>query len=74
MVEDIDSATLKKIQKFEWEKKHGYWCTKCKKRFSSQAKLVDHMSYSAEHNYKETDKWVFIHINVLFNILLLLCC
>ena len=29
-----------------------YWCTKCKKRFSSQAKLVDHMSYSEEHNYK----------------------
>ena len=30
-----------------------YWCTKCKKRFSSQAKLVDHMSYSMEHNYKK---------------------
>ena len=22
----------------------------------SQAKLVDHMSYSVEHNYKESDK------------------
>ena len=53
MVEDIDPATLKKIQSLEWEKKHGYWCTKCKKRFASQSKLVDHMSYSAEHNYKE---------------------
>ena len=30
-----------------------YWCTKCKKRFSSQAKLVDHMSYSVEHNYQK---------------------
>ena len=33
-----------------------YWCTKCKKRFASQAKLVDHMSYSVEHNYKEEKK------------------
>ena len=34
----------------------SYWCTKCKKRFPSQAKLVDHMSYSVEHNYKEEHK------------------
>ena len=33
-----------------------YWCTKCKKRFGSQAKLVDHMSYSLEHNYKQEGK------------------
>merc|ERR1719300_600886 len=34
----------------------SYWCTKCKKRFGSQAKLVDHMSYSVEHNYKVDKK------------------
>ena len=28
-----------------------YWCTKCSTRFSSQSALVDHMSYSVEHNY-----------------------
>lgn len=55
-VEDIDPETLKKIQKLEWERKHGYWCTKCKKRFPNQAKLVDHMSYSGEHNFIESDK------------------
>ena len=33
-----------------------YWCKKCNKRFSSQIKLVDHMS-SPEHNNPKTARW-----------------
>ena len=34
-----------------------YWCTKCKKRYPSQAALVDHMSYSKEHNFTRTYRY-----------------
>jgi hypothetical protein len=46
--EDLDEATLAKMRDMEWERRKGYWCTKCNARFESQNLLVDHMS-SKEH-------------------------
>jgi hypothetical protein len=37
-------ATLAKMREMEWERRKGYWCTKCNLRFESQTLLVDHMS------------------------------
>ena len=50
--EDLDEATLAKMREMEWERRKGYWCTKCNVRFDSQICLVDHMS-SKEHSAKK---------------------
>jgi hypothetical protein len=50
--EDLDEATLAKMREMEWERRKGYWCTKCNVRFESQVGLVDHMS-SQDHAAKK---------------------
>ena len=50
--EDLDAATLAKMREMEWERRKGYWCTKCNVRFESQGLLVDHMS-SKDHTERK---------------------
>ena len=54
-----------------WPSCCRYWCKKCKKRFSSQIKLVDHMS-SPEHNNPKTARWKIL--GYFFLLLLLSFC
>jgi hypothetical protein len=32
----------------EWEVRQGYWCVKCKTRYTTQLELIEHMA-SKEH-------------------------
>jgi hypothetical protein len=42
--ENIDPETFAKLKAMEWEQRMGYWCQKCKIRFTTSDELVDHMS------------------------------
>ena len=42
--ENLDPEFLAKLKSKEWESRTGYWCQRCKIRFSTSDELVDHMA------------------------------
>ena len=54
--EELDEKTLRKLANLEWEKQHGHWCRICNKRYDTQDKLVDHLSYDDQHAINASSK------------------
>jgi hypothetical protein len=46
--ESLSPATVQRLRAMEWEVRQGYWCVKCKTRYTTQLELIEHMA-SKEH-------------------------